>query len=46
MRAGPFMFRSCSTIQVFQQPIRARLFQADEDGRDWGTGPKKRDEQE
>lgn len=31
------------------QPIRARLFQSDEDGRDWGlhwTRPKKRDEQD
>ena len=31
------------------QPIRARLFQADEDGRDWGlhwTRPKKREEQD
>jgi len=47
-RAGPFV----SVIlddPVFQQPIRARLFQSDEDGRDWGlhwTRPKKRDEQE
>jgi uncharacterized protein (DUF736 family) len=31
------------------QPIRARLFQSDDDGRDWGlhwTRPKKREEQE
>ncbi len=34
---------------VFEQPIRARLFKSDEDGRDWGlhwTRPKKRDDQE
>ena len=34
---------------VFAQPIRARLFQSDEDGRDWGlhwTRQKKRDEQD
>ncbi len=34
---------------VLLQPIRARLFQFDEDGRDWGlhwTRQKKRDEQE
>lgn len=34
---------------VFQQPIRARLFQSDEEGRSWGlhwTRPKKRDERE
>ncbi|CDX24350.1 conserved hypothetical protein [Mesorhizobium plurifarium] len=33
----------------FVQPIRARLFQADENGRDWGlhwTRPRKRDEQD
>ena len=32
---------------VFQQPIRARLFQSDEKGRDWGlhwARPKKRNE--
>lgn len=31
---------------IFAQPIRARLFQSDEDGRDWGlhwSRPKKRD---
>ncbi|TIL65645.1 DUF736 domain-containing protein [Mesorhizobium sp.] len=31
------------------QPIRARLFQSDENGRDWGlhwTRPKKRDDQD
>ncbi|GGO61381.1 Uncharacterized conserved protein, DUF736 family [Roseovarius pacificus] len=34
---------------VFRHPIRARLFQSDEEGRDWGlhwTRPKKRDEQD
>lgn len=34
---------------VFTQPIRARLFKSDEDGRDWGlhgTRQKKRDEQD
>lgn len=34
---------------VFPQPIRARLFQSDEDGRDWvlhWTRQKKRDEQD
>ncbi|WP_283179949.1 DUF736 domain-containing protein [Gemmobacter sp. 24YEA27] len=34
---------------VFPQPIRARLFQSDEEGRDWNlrwTRAKKRDEQE
>ena len=34
---------------AFEQPIRARLFQSDEYGRDWGlhwTRPKKRDEQD
>lgn len=34
---------------VFPQPIRARLFQSDEDGRGWGlhwTRQKKRDEQD
>ncbi|WP_449255212.1 DUF736 domain-containing protein [Bosea sp. (in: a-proteobacteria)] len=34
---------------VFAQPIRARLFQSDEDGRDWGlhwVRQKKRDEQD
>lgn len=34
---------------VFHQPIRARLYQSDEDGRDWGlhwTRQKKRDEQD
>jgi len=47
-RAGP----SVSVVlddPVFQQPIRARLFQADEDGREWSlhwTRQKKRDEQE
>ena len=32
---------------AFAQPIRARLVQSDESGRDWGlhwTRPKKRDE--
>lgn len=34
---------------TFALPIRARLFQSDEDGRDWGlhwTRPKKREEQD
>ncbi|MDP0926541.1 DUF736 domain-containing protein [Paracoccus onubensis] len=34
---------------VFAHPIRARLFQADKDGRDWGlhwTRPKKRGERD
>lgn len=34
---------------VFEHPIRARLFQSDEDGRNWGmhwTRQKKREEQE
>lgn len=34
---------------TFTQPIRARLFQSDEDGRDWGlhwSRPKKREEQD
>ena len=34
---------------AFPFPVRARLFQSDEDGRDWGlhwTRPKKRDEQD
>jgi len=34
---------------AFPLPIRARLFQSDEDGRDWGlhwTRPKKRDDQD
>ncbi|MFC0812985.1 DUF736 domain-containing protein [Paracoccus panacisoli] len=47
-RAGPFVSVLLDD-PVFQQPIRARLFQADEDGRDWGlhwTRQKKRDEQE
>ena len=47
-RAGPFVSVLLDD-PVFQQPIRARLFQSDEDGRDWGlhwTRQKKRDEQE
>ena len=47
-RAGPYVSVLLDD-PVFQQPIRARLFQADEDGRDWGlhwTRQKKRDEQE
>ena len=46
-RAGPFVSVLLDD-PVFQQPIRARLFQSDEDGREWGlhwTRPKKRDEQ-
>ena len=34
---------------AFPFPVRARLFQSDEDGRDWGlhwTRPKKRDDQD
>ena len=34
---------------AFMHPVRARLFQSDEDGREWGlhwTRPKKRDEQD
>lgn len=44
-RAGAFVFVVLDD-PVFPQPIRARLFQSDEDGRDWGlhwTRPKKRD---
>ena len=47
-RAGPFVSVLLDD-PVFQQPIRARLFQSDEEGREWGlhwTRPKKRDEQE
>lgn len=47
-RSGPFIAVLLDD-PVFQQPIRARLFQSDEDGRDWGlhwTRPKRRDEQE
>ncbi|MBQ8104041.1 MULTISPECIES: DUF736 domain-containing protein [unclassified Afipia] len=47
-RAGPFVSVVLDD-PVFQQPIRARLFQADEDGREWSlhwTRQKKRDEQE
>ena len=46
--AGPFVSVLLDD-PTFQQPIRARLFQSDEDGRDWSlrwTRPKKRDEQD
>ena len=46
--AGPFISVLLDD-PVFAQPIRARLFQSDEDGRDWNlrwTRQKKRDEQE
>lgn len=47
-RAGPFISVLLDD-PVFPHPIRARLFQSDDAGRDWGlywTRPKKRDEQE
>ncbi|HRO01303.1 MAG TPA: DUF736 domain-containing protein [Nitrobacter sp.] len=47
-RAGPFISVLLDD-PVLQQPIRARLFQSDEDGRDWGlhwSRAKKRDEQD
>ena len=47
-RAGPFISVLLDD-PVFPHPIRARLFQSDDDGHDWGlywTRPKNRDEQE
>lgn len=47
-RAGPFISVLLDD-PVFQQPIRARLFQSDSEGRDWGlhwTRPRKREAQE
>ncbi|MCP8896443.1 DUF736 domain-containing protein [Shinella daejeonensis] len=46
--AGPFISVLLDD-PVFQQPIRARLFQSDDEGREWGlrwNRPKKRDEEE
>ncbi|TIU69804.1 MAG: DUF736 domain-containing protein [Mesorhizobium sp.] len=43
-RAGTYI-----SVPSFAQPIRARLFQSDENGRDWGlhwTRPKRRDDQD
>lgn len=47
-RAGPYISVVLDD-PTFTQPIRARLFQSDENGRDWGlhwTRQKKRDDQD
>ena len=46
--AGPFISVLLDD-PTFQQPIRASLFQSDDESREWGlrwTRPKKRDEEE
>jgi len=46
--AGPFISVLLDD-PVFRQPIHARLFQSDDEGREWGlrwNRPKKRDEEE